>query len=61
LIISRLELKKYYSKSIPEYKEHTSVVILVVVYELVNLDHLLLRESLYAEEEERMNRKRINN
>jgi len=37
------------------------VVILVVVYELANLDHLLLRESLYAEEEERMNRKRINN
>ncbi len=39
-----------YTKSIPEYQEHTSVVISVVVYGLANLDHLLSRENLYAEE-----------
>ena len=41
-----------YTKSIPEYQEHTSVVIAVVVYGLANLDHLLSREGLYAAEEE---------
>jgi hypothetical protein len=42
-----------YSKSIPEYQEHTSVVIAVVVYGLANLDHLLSRKGLYAEKEEK--------
>jgi len=42
-----------YTKSIPEYQEHSSVVISVVVYGLANLDHLLSREDLYAEEEEK--------
>jgi Zn-dependent M28 family amino/carboxypeptidase len=39
-----------YTKSIPEYQEHTSIVTAVVVYGLANLDHLLSREGLYAEE-----------
>jgi hypothetical protein len=54
------EFKKYgmeendlYTKSIPEYQEHTSVVISVIVYGLANLDHLLSREGLYAVEEEK--------
>jgi len=42
-----------YTKSIPEYQEHSSVVISVVVYGLANIDHLLSREGLYAEEEEK--------
>jgi hypothetical protein len=40
-----------YNKSIAEYQEHTAVVTAVVVYGLANLDHLLSREGLYAEEE----------
>src|SRR5512133_1837470 len=39
-----------YTKSIPEYQEHTSVVTAVVVYGLANLDHLLSRADLYAAE-----------
>jgi len=39
-----------YTKSIPEYQEHTSVVQAVVVYGLANLDHLLSRKGLYLEE-----------
>jgi carboxypeptidase Q len=39
-----------YTKSIPEYQNHTSVVTAVVVYSLANLDHLLSREGLYSEE-----------
>jgi hypothetical protein len=39
-----------YDKSIPEYQEHTAVVTAVVVYGLANLDHLLSREGLYADE-----------
>jgi len=42
-----------YNKSIPEYQEHTSIVTAVVVYGLANLDHLLSREGLYAEEEKK--------
>lgn len=42
-----------YTKSIPEYQEHTSVVTAVVVYGLANLDHLLSRKGLYLEPEER--------
>lgn len=37
-----------YNKSIPEYQEHTSVVTAVVVYGLSNLDHILSREGLYS-------------
>ncbi|HBC79253.1 MAG TPA: peptidase M28 [Bacteroidales bacterium] len=40
-----------YTKSIPEYQEHTSIVTAVVVYGLANLDHLLSRKGLYLEEE----------
>jgi hypothetical protein len=40
----------YYNKSIPEYQEQTSVVTAVVVYGLANLDHLLSRKGLFAEE-----------
>jgi len=36
-----------YTKSIPEYQEHTSIVTAVVVFGLANLDHLLSREGLY--------------
>ncbi len=43
-----------YTKSIPEYQEHTSVVTAVVVYGLANLDHLLSREGLYAEPEQKI-------
>jgi hypothetical protein len=42
-----------YTKSIPEYQEHTSIVTAVVVYGLANLDHLLSRKGLYAEKEEK--------
>jgi len=40
----------YYNKSIPVYQEQTSVVTAVVVYGVANLDHLLSRKGLYAEE-----------
>jgi len=39
-----------YTKSIPEYQEHTSVVTAVVVYGVANLDHLLSRSGLYLED-----------
>jgi hypothetical protein len=41
-----------YTKSIPEYQEHTAVVTAVVVYGLANLDHLLSRKGLYSEPED---------
>lgn len=40
-----------YDKSIAEYQEHSAVVTAVIVYGLANLDHLLSREGLYADEE----------
>ena len=40
-----------YTKSIPEYQEHTSIVTAVVVYGLANLDHLLSRVGLYSDNE----------
>lgn len=40
-----------YDKSIASYQEHVSVVTAVIIYGLANLDHLLSREGLYAEEE----------
>jgi hypothetical protein len=36
-----------YNMSIPEYMEHTSVVMAIVLYNLACLDHLLSREGLY--------------
>jgi hypothetical protein len=39
-----------YTKSIPEYQKHTSVVTAVVVYGIANLDHLLSRNGFYQEE-----------
>ena len=38
-----------YNKSIPEYQEHTSTCLAVVLYGLANLDHILDRTGLYAE------------
>jgi hypothetical protein len=40
-----------YTKSIPEYQEHSATVTAVVVYGVANLDHLLSRKGLYAEPE----------
>jgi hypothetical protein len=40
-----------YTRSIPEYQEHTSIVTAVVVYGVANLDHLLSRAGLYLENE----------
>ena len=42
-----------YTKSIPEYQEHTAIVTAVVVYGLASLDHLLSRKGLYQEEEKK--------
>ncbi|HPT12300.1 MAG TPA: M20/M25/M40 family metallo-hydrolase [Bacteroidales bacterium] len=39
-----------YNKSIPEYQNHTAIVYAVVVYGIANLDHLLSRDGLYAED-----------
>jgi hypothetical protein len=39
-----------YDKSITEYQEHAAVVTAVIVYGLANLDHLLSRDNLYADE-----------
>ena len=36
-----------YNLSIPEYMEHTSVVIAITMYNLANLDKILSREGLY--------------
>lgn len=44
-----------YTKSIPEYEEHTATVTAVVVYGVANLDHLLSRTGLYAEPEGKNN------
>lgn len=41
-----------YTKSIPEYQEHSSVVMAVVMYGLANLDHILSRDGLYEEDTE---------
>jgi hypothetical protein len=40
-----------YTRSIPEYQEHTSIVTAVVVYGVASLDHLLSRAGLYLENE----------
>ena len=42
-----------YTKSIPEYQEHTAVVTAVVVYGLAELDHLLSRKGMYQDEEKK--------
>lgn len=42
-----------YNKSIPEYQEHTSTVMAVIVYGLANLDHILSREGFFGQEERR--------
>lgn len=39
-----------YTKSIPEYQEHTSIVTAIVVLGIANLDHLLARDVYYAPE-----------
>ncbi len=38
-----------YTKSIPEYQEHTAIVTAIVAYGIANLDHLLDRKGLYKE------------
>ena len=40
-----------YNMSIPEYMDHTSVVMAIVYYNLANMDKLLSREDLYKEEQ----------
>jgi hypothetical protein len=42
-----------YNKSVPEYQEHTALVTAVIVYGIANLDHLLSREGLYENKEEK--------
>ena len=38
-----------YTKSIPEYQEHSAIVTAVVAYGIANLDHLLNRDGLYID------------
>ena len=40
-----------YNKSIPEYQEHSAIVMAIVVYGIANLDHILSREGYYIETE----------
>ena len=40
-----------YNKLIPEYMEHSAVMVGVIAYGLANLDHILSRDGLYKEEE----------
>jgi len=42
-----------YTKSIPEYQNHTSIVYAVIVYGVANLDHLLSRDGVYGQEPEK--------
>jgi hypothetical protein len=42
-----------YNKSIDEYQKHSAVVTAVVVWGLSNLDHLLSRQGLYADEQKK--------
>ncbi len=42
-----------YNMSIPEYMEHTSVVMAIVLYNLANTDTVLSREGLYKEDNEK--------
>jgi hypothetical protein len=39
-----------YSKSIPEYQEHTSIVTAIVVLGVANLNHMLARDVYYSTE-----------
>ena len=39
-----------FNKNIPEYQEHTAVVTAIVALGVANLDHLLSREGMYADE-----------
>ena len=50
-----------YNKSIPEYQEHTAVVIAITTLGLANMDKTLSREGLFAEpqkEDPKTSRKR---
>jgi len=40
-----------YNKSIPEYQEHSAIVMAIVVYGIANLDHILSRDGYYIETE----------
>lgn len=42
-----------YTKSIPEYQEHTSIVTAIVVLGVANLNHLLSKEGYYLEDEKK--------
>ncbi|MCU0460792.1 MAG: M20/M25/M40 family metallo-hydrolase [Bacteroidales bacterium] len=42
-----------FNKSVPAFQEHTALTTAVVVYGIANLDHLLSRKGLYAEEEKK--------
>jgi hypothetical protein len=39
-----------FNKSVPAFQEHTALISAVVVYGIANLDHLLSRKDIYAEE-----------
>jgi len=39
-----------FNKSVPSFQEHTALISAVVVYGIANLDHLLSRKGIYAEE-----------
>ena len=40
-----------FTKVVPAYQEHTAMATAVIVYGIANLDHLLSRKGVYAEEE----------
>lgn len=40
-----------YNKSIPEYQEHSAIVMAIVVYGIANLDHILSRDGYYIDTE----------
>lgn len=42
-----------YTRIVPEYLEHSSVVNAVMMYGVANLDHLLSRDGLYGEPEDK--------
>jgi methyltransferase-like protein len=44
--------------SIPEYMDHTSVVMAIVYYKLANMDSPLSRKDLYKEPEQKREKKR---
>ncbi len=50
--------RDHYNMSIPEYMDHTSVVMAIVYYKLANMDSPLSRKDLYKEPEQKREKKR---